>query len=312
MPDQRTDYEARFHKVCEHIDRHLDEALDLNALAQVAHFSPYHFHRLFAAWMGETLGDYLRRRRVETAAMRLIAQPRLSVLQAALAVGFGSGEAFTRAFKLRFGAAPSAWRAQQRASYLFKHGKHSNPDQLLGNFNQALACSVSDDKQALNTTQETRMTVTLIKREAQTIAYLRHTGPYGAAVGAFWGEVVYPWMVTNNLLGCPRYGIGHDDPSITDPAQCRYDAGVEVPEGASLSGNAMRTTIPGGRYASMHFKGTSEQIGDAWRQLLRDWLATSGMQLDARPSFEYYPPGSQYDPITGVFDCQICIPVVAL
>src|SRR4029077_17942250 len=99
----RTEYEKRMHKVLEHIDRHLDQPLDLATLAEVAYFSPFHFHRLFAAWMGETLGDYLRRRRVELAAMRLLSQPRLRVLNAALSVGFGSGEAFSRAFKGRFG-----------------------------------------------------------------------------------------------------------------------------------------------------------------------------------------------------------------
>ena len=59
------------HRVIEAIDRRLDQPLDLASLAAVAHFSPYHFHRLFAAWTGETLGDYLRRRRVEQAASRL-------------------------------------------------------------------------------------------------------------------------------------------------------------------------------------------------------------------------------------------------
>ena len=75
------------HKVLDHIDRQLDKPLDLESLAEVAHFSPFHFHRLFAAWMGETLGDYLRRRRIEVAAMRLSSQPRLSVLTAAISVG---------------------------------------------------------------------------------------------------------------------------------------------------------------------------------------------------------------------------------
>ena len=77
----------------------------------MAHFSAFHFHRLFRAWTGETLGDYLRRRRVETGALRLATQPRSTVLEVALAVGFGSGEAFARAFRQRFGATPSAWRA---------------------------------------------------------------------------------------------------------------------------------------------------------------------------------------------------------
>ncbi|MFK5057974.1 helix-turn-helix transcriptional regulator, partial [Klebsiella pneumoniae] len=88
-----------------HIDDHLERPLDLAELADVAHFSAFHFHRLFAAWAGETLGDYVRRRRLEVAALRLATQPRLSVLEAAVSVGFGSGEAFSRAFRARFGSA---------------------------------------------------------------------------------------------------------------------------------------------------------------------------------------------------------------
>src|SRR5580692_6171477 len=111
--DGRVEYTRRMHQVLEYIDLHLDQPLELAELAGVAHFSPFHFHRLFSAWMGETLGDYLRRRRLELAAMRLAAQPRLPVLNVALSVGFGSSEAFTRAFKARFGSAPTNWRQQQ-------------------------------------------------------------------------------------------------------------------------------------------------------------------------------------------------------
>jgi AraC family transcriptional regulator len=60
-PGSRSTYEARMHRVLEHIERHVDQPLDLEALAAVANFSPFHFHRLFAAWTGERLGDYVRR-----------------------------------------------------------------------------------------------------------------------------------------------------------------------------------------------------------------------------------------------------------
>src|SRR3984893_1287027 len=127
--ESRSEYVARMHRVLEHIDRELDQPLELEALARVANFSPFHFHRLFTAWMGETLGDYVRRRRLELAAQRLVAQPRLSVLQVALSVGFGSTEAFARAFKTRFGSTPTKWRKSQR----------SNRDQLKSKLDQALA-----------------------------------------------------------------------------------------------------------------------------------------------------------------------------
>ena len=72
------EYTQRFNKVLDFIDRHLAEPVDLAALADVAHFSPFHFHRLFRAWMGETLGDYLRRRRLEVAALYLMHRRRKS------------------------------------------------------------------------------------------------------------------------------------------------------------------------------------------------------------------------------------------
>src|SRR5438045_9670746 len=97
--DSRFEYVARMHRVVEHIDRHLDEPLDLETLAGVENFSSFHFHRLFSAWMGETLGEYLRRRRLEIGAQRLVTQPRMQVLEVDLSGGFGSTEARPRAFR---------------------------------------------------------------------------------------------------------------------------------------------------------------------------------------------------------------------
>jgi AraC family transcriptional regulator len=302
--DSRDEYECRMHRVIEAIDRRLDQPLDLASLAAVANFSPYHFHRVFAAWMGETLGDYLRRRRVEQAAARLASQPRLPVLQVALAVGFGSGEAFSRAFKARFGASPSAWRAQRRA--------HSKIDQAFGKHDQAQAAAAADTDSTSTRFASAIMDVKIIERQPARVAYMRHTGPYGEAIGHFWQQQVARWMAADSLMGNARYGISHDDPSVTEPALCRYDACVEVPDGFVPSGRALITTLPGGRYAVMPFKGDLQQIVVAWKQLLGRWLPSSRLQLDNRPCFEFYPVGSSYDPNTGVFDCQICIPVAPL
>ncbi len=125
MPTARrsqSEYDRRMHAVIEHIDRHLDDKLDLATLASVAHFSPFHFHRLFHALVGEPLGDYIRRRRLELAAIRLRSQPDATVMQIALGVGFGSAESFSRAFRARFGLRPlngeiaSAVRLSARAA----------------------------------------------------------------------------------------------------------------------------------------------------------------------------------------------------
>jgi AraC family transcriptional regulator len=274
----------------------------------VAHFSPYHFHRLFSAWMGETLGDYLRRRRCEIAATRLVAQPRVAVLQLALAVGFGSAEAFAHAFKSRFGVSPTSWRQQQSALRSAKR----NSSQINRKPDQDQQEKSGKNAAVHHPGAEAPMKVEIVERKPTNIVCLRYVGPYGEPISAFWQQTVYPWMAASGLLQQPRYGVSYDDPNVVDPAQCRYDAGCEAPAILTALGNAQKTTIQGGKYAAFSFKGTVNQIEEAWTAMLRDWLPASGLQLDGRPVFEYYPEGTSYDPKTGVFDCKLCIPVVPL
>jgi AraC family transcriptional regulator len=289
------------HRVVEHIDQHLDEPLELETLAAVAHFSPFHFHRLFSAWMGETLGEYVRRRRLEIAAQRLVSQPAVPVLQVALSVGFASAEAFARAFKTRFGSAPSSWRVSEDSN---RGQANRKPDQA--------AAPARRKDEVSKYLQEASMNVKLVDRQPTTVAYLRHVGPYGPELSDFWQESVYPWMQTNHLLGRPRYGISLDDPGITAPEKCRYDAAVEVEPGFVGAGQHLTTSIPGGKYAAASFRGTGAELGDAWMALLRDWLPGSGLQLDARPLFEYYGPDMTMDQETGTFQCEIYVPVTKL
>ncbi len=305
----RSEYESRMHRVLAYIDEHLEQPLDLNTLAEVACFSPFHFHRLFSAWMGETFGDYLRRRRVEVAAMRLAAQPRTRILNIALSVGFGSAEAFTRAFKSRFGCSPTVWREQQYS----QRNANSNSGQVNGKRGQALQAPFTEHEVSRNPYKEIIMRVTLIDRQPATVAYLRHVGPYGESIARFWQETYVPWAVMNRLgADHARYGISHDDPSITASGQCRYDACAEVAPDFMATGGALKATVPGGKYAVLKFRGTVEQEGAAWTALLRDWLPSSGLQLDSRPCFEYYPKGAACNPETREFECEICIPVVPL
>jgi AraC family transcriptional regulator len=227
--------------VIDYIDRHLDENLDLATLAGVAHFSAFHFHRLFHALTERT------DRRLHPAPTRgaggdaVAFTADVPVLEIALAVGFGSTEAFARAFRARFGCTPTRWR----------NSKH---DQLARKAGQAPR--FGDPKNGGKSKQETAMKVRLIDREPTHVAYLRYSGPVGAAIGTFWMATVAPWMGTNNLYGRDRYGISLDDPSVTKDGNIRYDACVASPEGEVLTGNPQRKVIPGGKYAAMSFKGT--------------------------------------------------------
>lgn len=156
------------------------------------------------------------------------------------------------------------------------------------------------------------MKVKVIERKPVKVTYLRHVGPYGRSLSEFWQRTVYPWMAANDQLGQPRYGISLDDPTITAADKCRYDAGVQVRGKITVPGSSQTRSVPGGQYAVTAFRGTVDQIGSVWDAMLRQWLPSSGMQLDARPFLEYYPTDATFDPKTGVFTCDIAIPVMPL
>src|SRR5688572_33491293 len=98
----RSDYAIRLDRVFTWLAEHLDDAPDLARLAEVACMSPYHFHRIYRAMQGETAADTVRRLRLHRAAVELITGE-LPVTRIARRAGYGSQEAFTRAFKAAYG-----------------------------------------------------------------------------------------------------------------------------------------------------------------------------------------------------------------
>jgi AraC family transcriptional regulator len=84
----------------DYVEAHIAEDLTLEKLAAVAAFSPFHFHRVFAAITGETLSDFIRRIRLERAASGLVTLRETSVLGIALRCGFSSAATFARSFRM--------------------------------------------------------------------------------------------------------------------------------------------------------------------------------------------------------------------
>jgi AraC family transcriptional regulator len=151
--------------------------------------------------------------------------------------------------------------------------------------------------------------IEITERQPVRVAYLRYTGPFGEPLGRFWRNTVAPWLADHGLIDCPRYGVALDNPMHTPPEKCRYDACVELPRGVTLP-DADETTIPGGRCAVTHFKGTGADIGPAWGAFVGAAMADAANRLDMqRHAYEYYPRGATFDPKTGVFACELCLPL---
>jgi AraC family transcriptional regulator len=107
-------YAQRILRVLIHIHDHLDEALSLRSLAEIANISPYHFHRIFRGMVGEPVLEHVRRLRLERAAHDLVNTDH-GVSRIAFDAGYETHEAFTRAFKSSFDVSPSLYRKNQRA-----------------------------------------------------------------------------------------------------------------------------------------------------------------------------------------------------
>jgi AraC family transcriptional regulator len=291
----RLEYQTRVNRVVDYIQAHRADDLSLEILAQVAAFSPFHFHRVFKGVTGENLKEFVQRVRLEWAASALLARAGADVTEIALDSGFQSASAFARAFKDRFGMTATEWR------------KASQADR-----NRCEAQRKPGEAAGPAAAQDDAMSNVIVKNlPAYHVAYLRNIGPYGPGSGIadLWRRLE-TWATARDLWTADRVclGIAHDDPMVTEAAKCRYDAAIVIPAGFEAGGAVNVVDIPGGKHATLEFAGGAHDIGAAWSQLYARWLPQSGYQPEDRIGFELYR-GEAWDMKTGLVRCDICVPV---
>jgi|GEM_PF-1368482 len=203
----------------------------------------------------------------------------------------------------------TAWR---------QHRKGGQPDRKLGEVDSKAGkagppgelhdhlCPSDDAGQH----QEDIMTVTIKSLPNYHVAYMRHTGPYGAGGGIpqLW-QKLQRWAEARDLWTSDRVclGIAIDDPMVTEPAKCRYDAAVVVPADFKADSAVNLLDVPGGKHATVAFEGSSQRVAEPWAKVF-SWLPQSGYQPDNRLGFELYV-GEAWDGKTDAFRCEVCVPV---
>jgi AraC family transcriptional regulator len=248
-PPAHIPWTERMLDTLEFIQQHLDEPLDPHELAGRTHFSPHHFHRVFRGMVGESVMEHVRRLRLERAAFRL-KYGESPVTQIAFQSGYDSHEAFTRAFRARFGAAPSEWRAQ----------------------------AIADDA-----------TFTVRDEPARRCLTLRHVGAYGDLSGVW--TTLMGYAVQHQLVrSVPQtYGLVYDDPEITAPTHCRYDAALRIGDTALPAplppGFAVRE-LAAGRWACTTHHGSFDTVLESYVRLLGTALPRAGVELADDPVVE--------------------------
>jgi AraC family transcriptional regulator len=273
MTETEKSYRRRMLTVLAHIQNNLDATLNMEILARVAGFSPFHFHRIFLGMTGETVGAHIRRLRLTRAAHRLEFTD-MSATETGLEAGYDAPEAFSRAFKTRYGEAPSRFRELAR-----KRRK------------ERVACCFPFPEDFLNHNLRGAIAVdvTIIRKETFRVACTRAIGPYITSSKEAWSKLM-AWAGPKGLLdpGMRCLGVGYDDPNNTAPESLRYDACITVGPEVEASGEGRIMDIPGGEYATVIHKGPYPELEKTYMWLYGVWLPKSGREAALRPGYEEY------------------------
>lgn len=310
----KVDYHKKLRPVIRYLEQNYDQTFNLEQVAERAHLSPYHFHRIFKAVTGETLNDFLRRLRLEQAANKLFYN-KPSVTEVALSQGFGSSQSMAKAFQKYFGITPSQIRDCDDLDQYTQLMRDSKIGHLVGNNGHEVAPGspyteheLTANAQSLNNKRKTWSTSMEIKTfEASQLAYVRVTGPYGENYEPAVGQL-YGWAGPNGLAGNTSIFIYHDNPEITPAEKCRTDIGLLIEKPTTTPPGIELTDFEGGKYACIRKTITEKsQYGEAWEELLAQ-VVEQQFETDDRPCFELY---HSYDVETHVADVSICTAIKA-
>ncbi len=251
----RLAYAQRLDPVLRWLVEHPELEPDLYHLADLACLSPFHFHRVYRAMVGETVAATMQRVRMQRAS-RDLSNSDVSLRQVAKRAGYDSPAAFSRAFSDIFGRPPGRYRA---------------------------------DRAAVLDHQENDMyPITIQDLPALTLATLSYRGDYHAISPVF--ERLFVLASAHGLVtpDSPGYGLYYDDPEQVPANMLRAAAGVAVPDGTTLPEGLEPLAVPAMRAAVLTYVGPYAEIGAAYQWLFSQWLPDSGHAPGDFPMMEIY------------------------
>lgn len=256
-PDTRTRLASRIATVAGHLQHTVAAGAPvppLEVLAGQASLSPFHFHRVWRAATGETLGRTLTRLRLSRA-LQLLAAGK-TVTHVALAVGYASPQAFARTFRQTLGVAPAGLRGHAAQATALLARLQPPPPQAME-----------------------PLVVDLVEIAPFDVVVLRAQGAFDDLDHAFgrlfgWAEAAGLVEGINALIGVPL-GDHRDLP----PRALRFDAALRMPMPATLPRPLRRLRIAGGRHARVRHVGAYSGLEDMTDRLLAQWWPGSGERL---------------------------------
>jgi len=275
-------------RVLDYIDQHFDDDLGLETLSGVAAFSKHHFHRQFAAIFGISVHRYVQLARMKRASYRLAFRAAETVTDISVDAGYEAPEAFARAFRQRFGQAPTQFRR--------------TPDwkawlAALGPLTDARTTYV---RNSFSLDQ-----LTTINVPATAVAVMAHRGDPETLGGTIRRFIAWRRATGLNPKVSATFNIFHaPEPKSLADFHIDLCAATDRPIPANDEG-VEPGIIPSGRCAMLRVIGSSDDLGPAATYLYREWLPTSGEETRDFPLYceRITLPGTvpEHEAITDLF-----------
>ncbi|MBL8965365.1 MAG: AraC family transcriptional regulator [Spirochaetaceae bacterium] len=270
------DYFERLHRAVLFIEERLNEDIGFREVAaEAAYVSPWHFHRIFEAVLGLTVTEYIRERRLSVAALRLV-ETEARVIDIAMDARYDSQEAFTRAFKRRFGLPPGRYRERGVKASLPSREPYTV---------KALRAMAG------GMVMEPRIE----RKEAFSVVGLAgKSSQADNRIPALWAAFLpRAGEVPRRKAGGGSYGICEylDPSSMSEDSEWTEFVGVEVEdegEPAAPPAGMVRKTLPGRRYAVFTHKGALDSLGETYDYIYKTYIPRSGLALAEAEDFELY------------------------
>ena len=261
--NSKQDYEIRLNRAIDFIRNNLDRNVTLTQVAGAASFSEFHFHRIFSNIIGETIHDFIRRLREERAVTMLLNLPEVTIREVARQCGYSSQSNMAKALKMKYALSPTEIRMNPRSVRI----RHSKEKKIIPGYNDRL--------------HEVFKKIRFKKYPERRYAYVR-----GVVKGNDPSVIrqllirISQWAHKNNLYerGAENIGILLDNPSLTDPQRCQYDAGVTIPDDFHVTEPINTGSIPAGEYMTCEFEGTSQGLEELLQIIYSGWFPASGFE----------------------------------
>ena len=258
----RPEYLEKRNKVVEYINNNLDKKISISELAKISNLSKFHFHRIIKSLLGEPIGNYITRTRIETATL-LIRYSNLKIQDISYKIGYDKASSLNKIFKQYYGITPSEYRKNKTLKINHIVSKKSN-----FKLNEPKIIEVSDKE------------VVYIQINGE---YIKHN------IDKVWTELS-EFVKVNKLFykEIESFGISYDDPSVTQKEMCRYEACYTIRQSIYSKGNVGTKKIKGGKFAVFSYKGDYENWGAIYDFIFDKWLINSYYELRNQPVMEKY------------------------